>query len=61
MPTRDEMLDKLFYGLYEPGMGPFHPTAWMASKKDLKPYKQDLDKAEDLLVGSFRKSSRSPR
>jgi len=44
----DEMLDKLFYGLYEPSVGPFHPTAWMAPK-DLKPYKQDLDKAEDLL------------
>ena len=44
----EEMLDKLFYGLYEPSMGPFHPTAWMAPK-NLKPYKQDLDKAEDLL------------
>lgn len=45
----DEMLDKLFYGLYEPAMGPFHPSAWMAPKEGLKPYKQDLDKAEDLL------------
>lgn len=45
----DEMLDKLFYGLYEPAVGPFHPTAWMAPKKGLEPYKQDLDKAEDLL------------
>lgn len=45
----DEMLDKLFYGLYEPAMGPFHPSAWMAPKAGLKPYKQDLDKAEDLL------------
>lgn len=44
----DEMLDKLFYGLYEPATGPFHPTAWMAPT-GLKPYKQDLDKAEDLL------------
>lgn len=43
-----EMLDKLYYGLYEPAVGPFHPTAWMASK-NVKPYKQDLDKAEDLL------------
>ena len=45
----DEMLNKLFYGLYEPAMGPFHPTAWMAPKTGLKPYKQDLDKAEQLL------------
>jgi peptide/nickel transport system substrate-binding protein len=44
-----EMLDKLFYGLYEPAMGPFHPTAWMAPKSGLKPYTQDLDKAEELL------------
>lgn len=44
----DEMLDKLFYGLYEPASGPFYPTAWMASQ-NVKPYKQDLDKAEALL------------
>ncbi len=44
----DEMLDKLFYGLYEPGTGVFHKTAKFASKKP-QPYKQDLDKAEDLL------------
>ncbi len=44
----DEMLEKQFYGLYEPAMGPFHPSAWMAPK-NLKPFKQDLDKAEDLL------------
>lgn len=45
----DEMLDKLFYGLYEPCRGVFHNTAWMAPKNMPKPYKQDLDKAEDLL------------
>lgn len=44
-----EMLDKLFYDLYEPAVGPFHPTAWMAPKKPLQPYKQDLDRAEKLL------------
>lgn len=45
----DEMLNKLYYGLYDAAMGPFHPSAWMAPKEGLKPYKQDLDKAEDLL------------
>lgn len=43
-----EMLDKLYYGLYQPAVGTFHPDSWMASK-NVKPYHQDLDKAEDLL------------
>ncbi len=45
----DELLQKLLYGLYEPGAGIFHRTAWMAPQPPLKPYKQDLDKAETLL------------
>jgi peptide/nickel transport system substrate-binding protein len=45
----NEMLDTLLYGLYEPCAGVFHRTAWMAPKKMPQPYKQDLDKAEDLL------------
>ncbi len=45
----DEMLEKLCYGLYEPCAGNFHHTSWMASKKKLEPYRQDLDKAEALL------------
>lgn len=44
-----EMLDKLFYGLYEQSNGVFHPTAWMSAKPKLPLYKQDLDKAEQLL------------
>jgi peptide/nickel transport system substrate-binding protein len=44
-----EMLDKLFYGLYEQSNGIFHPTSWMAPKKPLPFYKQNLDKAEELL------------
>ena len=44
----DEMLQKIFYGLYEPCNGVFHSTAKFASAKP-QPYKQDLDKAEDLL------------
>ncbi|TWT32092.1 peptide-binding protein [Blastopirellula retiformator] len=45
----EEMLNKLFGGLYEPAAGPFHPTSWMAPKPFPEPYKQDLDKAEELL------------
>lgn len=44
-----EMLNKLFYGLYEPSNGIFYPTAWVAPKKQPPFYKQDLDKAEELL------------
>ncbi|MEI7780717.1 MAG: peptide-binding protein [Planctomycetota bacterium] len=45
----DAMLEKLCYGLYEPAVGTFHQSSWMAPKKKLEPYKQDLDKAEALL------------
>ena len=44
-----EMLDKLLYGLFEPAGGIFYPTAWMAPKPPIKPYEQNLDRAEDLL------------
>jgi len=45
----DRMLEKLCYGLYEPAVGTFHHSSWMAPKKKLEPYRQDLDKAEALL------------
>jgi peptide/nickel transport system substrate-binding protein len=45
----DRMLEKICFGLYSPCAGNFPPDAWMASKKKLEPYKQDLDKAEALL------------
>jgi peptide/nickel transport system substrate-binding protein len=45
----EEMLKKIFYDLYEPAIGVFHPDAWMAPKDPPKPMKQDLDKAEELL------------
>jgi peptide/nickel transport system substrate-binding protein len=45
----DRMLEKICFGLYEPCAGNFPEGAWMASKKKLEPYKQDLDKAEALL------------
>ena len=44
-----EMLDEICYGLYEPSVGMFHPSAWMAPNPAPQPYQQDLDKAEDLL------------
>lgn len=47
--NHDEMLKKLFYNLYEPCNGIFHRTAWMAPKKPAPTYKQDLEKAEQLL------------
>ena len=46
----DELLNKICGGLYQPAVGPFHPSAWYFPKQDgPKPYHQDLDKAEDLL------------
>lgn len=47
--NHDEMLNELCYGLYQPCTGIYHETAWMSPKPMTKPYKQDLDKAEDLL------------
>jgi peptide/nickel transport system substrate-binding protein len=44
----DEMIKNIFYNLVTPGVGVFHPDAWMASK-NIQPYKQDLAKAEQLL------------
>lgn len=44
-----EMLDDLCYGLYTQCTGPFNPTSWMYPKTPIKPYRQNLDKAEDLL------------
>ncbi len=45
----DEMLNTLLYGLATPCTGTFHPDSWMSYKGKIEPYKQDLDKAEDLL------------
>ena len=45
----DEMLNVILYGLNQPCTGIFHPSSWMASKVTKKPFKQDLDKAEELL------------
>ncbi len=45
----DEMLTNIFYGLYEPASGPWHSEHWVAPKTPLPPYKQDFEKAEQLL------------
>jgi peptide/nickel transport system substrate-binding protein len=45
----DRMLEKLCYGLYKPAAGNFPDDSWMAPKRKLQPYRQDLDKAEALL------------
>jgi len=45
----ERMLGTICHGLYTPCTGVFHPTAWMATKKPLDPYRQDLDRAEALL------------
>jgi peptide/nickel transport system substrate-binding protein len=44
-----ELLDKLLFGLCQQCSGITHPDAWYAPKTPLKPYVQDLDKAEKLL------------
>lgn len=45
----ERMLETICHGLYSPCTGVFHPTAWMATKKPLEAYRQDLDRAETLL------------
>jgi peptide/nickel transport system substrate-binding protein len=45
----DRMLETLCYGLYAPCTGVFAPGSWMASRRKLATYRQDLDRAEALL------------
>jgi peptide/nickel transport system substrate-binding protein len=46
-----ELLRVQNFGLTEPAMGPFHPASWMFPKAaGLKPYQQDLEKADELLA-----------
>jgi peptide/nickel transport system substrate-binding protein len=45
----DEFLKKITHNMYQPCRGPYHPDAWYFPKNGPQPYKQDLDKAEDLL------------
>jgi peptide/nickel transport system substrate-binding protein len=43
-----DLLDELYFNLYEPAMCPFHPDSWMHAASN-QPFQQDLDKAEELL------------
>jgi peptide/nickel transport system substrate-binding protein len=43
-----EMIEEIYFGLYDAGTGPFSPESWMADPQ-AKPFQQDLDKAEALL------------
>jgi peptide/nickel transport system substrate-binding protein len=45
----EEMLGDLCYGLYDQSTGMWNPSAWMYPKDPAGPFRQDLDKAEDLL------------
>lgn len=45
----DEMLNDLCYGLYDQCLGIWNPRAWMYPGDPAVVYRQDLDKAEDLL------------
>lgn len=44
-----EMLDKQYYGLYQPCAGPFPPGTWWAPDPYPTEITQDIDKAEALL------------
>lgn len=45
----DEMLKNICYGLYEPCLGVYHKSAWMAPQPMPEAIHQNLDKAEQLL------------
>jgi peptide/nickel transport system substrate-binding protein len=44
-----EMLQTVFYGIFDPSRGLFHPASSMFPPDGPQPLEQDLDKAEDLL------------
>jgi peptide/nickel transport system substrate-binding protein len=44
-----EMLQTVFYGIFDPSRGLYHPTSPMFPSDGPQPLTQDLDKAEDLL------------
>ena len=45
----EEMLKTVFYGIFDPSRGAFHPASPMFPKDGPQPLTQNLDKAEDLL------------
>lgn len=46
--NRDDIVEHVLYNVGSPAAGPFLPSMTWANK-DLKPYEQDIDKAEELL------------
>jgi peptide/nickel transport system substrate-binding protein len=44
----DFLLKQVFFGIYRPGQGIFHPESWMAAK-ELQPFHRDVVRAEKLL------------
>ncbi|MGC4005626.1 MAG: ABC transporter substrate-binding protein [Pirellulales bacterium] len=46
----EELLRVQNFGLTQAAVGPFHPDSWMFPKKKLAPFKQDLEKADELLA-----------
>jgi peptide/nickel transport system substrate-binding protein len=53
----DEMIDKIFYGLYDQCRGPFHPNAWWFPEDAPEKYVQNLEKAKQLLDDAGWKDS----
>ncbi|MCA9238697.1 MAG: peptide ABC transporter substrate-binding protein [Planctomycetales bacterium] len=45
----DEMIDRLFFGLFQRSSGVFHPSSWMFPSDGPEPMSQDLDEAARLL------------
>jgi peptide/nickel transport system substrate-binding protein len=45
----EELLKVVCQGMYQQGLGPYHPTSWMFPSPAPQPYYQDLTKAEALL------------
>lgn len=45
----EEMLNRIFFGVFQPSSGTYHPNSWMHPKDGPTPMRRDLDRAEDLL------------
>jgi len=45
----EELLNTILYGMFDASRGNFHPDSRMFPKNGPQPYRQDLDRAEDLL------------
>ncbi len=59
--NHEKMLAETLQGLYQPAIGPFHRTSWMAPQELPTPYRQDLEKAAKLLDEAGWKDSDGDR